>query len=151
MSICANRTGAGKKKNYAITKKYLIPKQQCLLHCPLSYKRILLFICTVVFINALPWNPVTCLKTLMNIKLQIRQTYWPFVNTYLARICNECYVLFLLLWMLCSVYSVFIMPTGTLRLPWLRFIRTFFLSCKANARVQLTKTGHGPHSSQLGC
>ena len=23
----------------------------------------------------------------------------------------------------------------------------FFLSCKANARVHLTKTGHGPHSS----
>ena len=33
-----------------------------------------------------------------------------------------CYVyVFLLLCMLCSVYSVFIMPTGTLRLPWLRF------------------------------
>jgi len=26
----------------------------------------------------------------------------------------------------------------------------FFLSCKANARVQLALTGHGPHSSQLG-
>jgi len=25
----------------------------------------------------------------------------------------------------------------------------FFLSCKANARVQLAKTGHGPHSSTL--
>ena len=25
----------------------------------------------------------------------------------------------------------------------------FFLSCKANARVTLAKTGHGPHSSQL--
>jgi hypothetical protein len=25
----------------------------------------------------------------------------------------------------------------------------FFLSCKANARVYLAKTGHGPHSSQL--
>ena len=23
----------------------------------------------------------------------------------------------------------------------------FFLSCKANARVKLAKTGHGPHSS----
>ena len=27
--------------------------------------------------------------------------------------------------------------------PW------FFLSCKANARVKLAKTGHGPHSSKL--
>ena len=26
---------------------------------------------------------------------------------------------------------------------------SFFLSCKANARVKLTKTGHGPHSSTL--
>jgi hypothetical protein len=25
----------------------------------------------------------------------------------------------------------------------------FFLSCNANARVKLTKTGHGPHSSKL--
>jgi hypothetical protein len=25
----------------------------------------------------------------------------------------------------------------------------FFLSCKANARVKLAKTGHGPHSSAL--
>ena len=28
---------------------------------------------------------------------------------------------------------------------------TFFLSCKANARVKLAKTGHGPHSSTLVC
>ena len=27
----------------------------------------------------------------------------------------------------------------------------FFLSCKANARVKLAKTGHGPHSSTLDC
>jgi len=27
----------------------------------------------------------------------------------------------------------------------------FVLSCKANARVKLAKTGHGPHSSTLVC
>jgi len=27
----------------------------------------------------------------------------------------------------------------------------FFLSCKANARVKLAKTGHSPHSSTLVC
>ena len=27
----------------------------------------------------------------------------------------------------------------------------FFLSCKANARVKLAKTRHGPHSSTLVC
>jgi hypothetical protein len=39
--------------------------------------------------------------------------------------------------------------------PWLRFFypdrffRAFFLSCKANVRVKLAKTGHGPHFSIL--
>jgi hypothetical protein len=50
---------------------------------------------------------------------------------------NYVYV-FLLLCMLCSVYS-----TLTEVFP------CFFLSCKVNARVSLAKTGHGPHSSQL--
>ena len=37
-----------------------------------------------------------------------------------------CYVyVFLQLCMFCSVYSVFIVPTGTLRLPGLRFFRAF--------------------------
>jgi hypothetical protein len=37
-----------------------------------------------------------------------------------------CYVyIFFLFFFFCSVYSVFIMPTGTLRLPWLRFFHTF--------------------------
>jgi len=37
-----------------------------------------------------------------------------------------CYVyVFLLLCMFCAVYSVFIVPTGTLPLPWLRFLRAF--------------------------
>jgi hypothetical protein len=33
--------------------------------------------------------------------------------------------LVLLLCMFCSVYSVFIVPAGTLRLPWLKFFRAF--------------------------
>ena len=37
-----------------------------------------------------------------------------------------CYVyVILLLRMFCSVYSVFIVPTGTLRLPWLKCFRVF--------------------------
>jgi len=31
-------------------------------------------------------------------------------------------------------------------LPWLRFFRAVFLSCKATAMVKPAKTGHGPHS-----
>ena len=36
--------------------------------------------------------------------------------------------------------------TVTEEMPWLRFFRALFLSCKTNARVLLAKTGHGPHS-----
>jgi len=38
---------------------------------------------------------------------------------------NSASCVFLSLCMLCSVYSVFIVPTGILRLPWLRFFRDF--------------------------
>jgi hypothetical protein len=38
---------------------------------------------------------------------------------------SYCYVYVFLLFVFCSVYYVFVVPTGTLRLPWLRFIRTF--------------------------
>ena len=51
--------------------------------------------------------------------------------------------LVLLLCMLCCVYSVFIPATLT------EVFLCFFLSCKANARVYLAKTGHGLHSSLL--
>ena len=43
--------------------------------------------------------------------------------------------------MYCTVTEVFL--TLTEGFP------CFFLSCKANARVKLAKTGHGPHSSTL--
>jgi len=49
----------------------------------------------------------------------------------------------LLLCMLCCVYSVSIPATLTEVFP------CFFLSCKANSRLKLAKTGHGPHSSKL--
>ena len=46
--------------------------------------------------------------------------------SYAARKSINCYVyVFLLLCIFCSVYCVFIMPTGTLRLPWLRFFHAF--------------------------
>ena len=48
-----------------------------------------------------------------------------------------------------GVYLMSNMHTSTLRLPWLRVFPCFFLSCKANARVTLAKTGHGPHCSKL--
>ena len=41
----------------------------------------------------------------------------------------------------CTVTEVFLTLTEV--------FPCFFLSCKANARVKLPKTGHGPHSSTL--
>ena len=43
----------------------------------------------------------------------------------------------------------FFLPWLRFFLPWLRFFSAFFPSCKANSRVKLAKTGHGPHSSTL--
>ena len=54
-----------------------------------------------------------------------------------------CHVYVLLLCMLFCVYSIFIQTTLTEVFP------CFSLSCTANARVYLAKTGHGPHSSCL--
>ena len=74
-------------------------------------------------------------------------------------VCFECFCLilqpmylywyvhvFLLLCMFCSVYSVFIVPTGTLRLSWLRGFRVF-------SSVLRRMPGYNPqrwHSSKLG-
>ena len=66
------------------------------------------------------------------------------------RVNTEIYVFLLLcLCILIVCLCVFIVPAGTLRLPWLRFFPCFFLSCKANARVNPAKTGHGPHCSEI--
>ena len=57
------------------------------------------------------------------------------------------------LYLLCLIfkYVSFVYQHFPLRLPWLRVFPCFFLSCKANVRVKLAKTGHGPHSSTLVC
>ena len=64
---------------------------------------------------------------------------------------NSVSYVFLLLCMLCSVSSVFIVPTGTLRLSWLTFFRTFSLVVSQMPGYKLAQTGHGPHSSQINC
>jgi hypothetical protein len=63
---------------------------------------------------------------------------------------NSVSYVFLLLHMFCSEYSVFIVPTDILLLLCLTGVfPCFFLSCKANARVYLAKTVHGPPSFQF--
>jgi len=48
----------------------------------------------------------------------------------------------------CTLTEVFINLTEV-SLTLIEVFPCFFLSCKANARVKLAKTGHGPHSSTL--
>jgi len=50
---------------------------------------------------------------------------------------------FLVICILCTLTEVFLTLTEV--------FTCFFLSCKANARVKLAKTGHSPHSSILVC
>ena len=57
---------------------------------------------------------------------------------------NNVIYVFLLLW-LCIVIVCLCMATLT------EVFSCFFLSCKANARIKPTKTGHGPHSSKFLC
>jgi len=62
-----------------------------------------------------------------------------------------CYVyVFSLLCVFCSVYFVFHRPNWHSSATLTEVFPCFFHSCKANAGVQLTKTGHDPHSSHLG-
>jgi len=53
---------------------------------------------------------------------------------------------FLLLCMLRSVYSVLHHANWHSPATLTEVFPCFFLSCKANARVYLAKTGHGPRS-----
>ena len=48
----------------------------------------------------------------------------------------------------CTVTEVFLNLTDVF-LTLTEVFPCFFLSCKANARVKLAKTGHGPHSTTL--
>jgi hypothetical protein len=52
-----------------------------------------------------------------------------------------CHFTLCLLHVRCTLTEVFLTLTEV-------FV-CFFLSCKANARVKLAKTGHGPHCSKL--
>jgi hypothetical protein len=49
----------------------------------------------------------------------------------------------------CLLYSEVLFDLNEVFLTLTEGFPCFFLSCKANARVKLTKTGHGTHSSTL--
>jgi hypothetical protein len=50
---------------------------------------------------------------------------------------------------ICILYSEVLLNLTEVSLTLTEVFPCFFLSCKANARVKLAKTGHGPHSSTL--
>ena len=70
-----------------------------------------------------------------------------FCNVCVCGFCNVCVCVgFVMCGCFGNMYTV-LWPWFFL--PWLRFFRAFFLGCKANARIKLVKTGHGPYSSIL--
>jgi len=50
---------------------------------------------------------------------------------------------------ICILYSKVFLNLTEVSLILTESFPRFFLSCKANARVKLAKTGHGPHSFTL--
>jgi hypothetical protein len=46
----------------------------------------------------------------------------------------------------CILYSEVFLNLTEVSLTMTEVFQCFFLSCKANTRVKLAKTGHGPHS-----
>ena len=58
------------------------------------------------------------------------------------------------MWMflvICILYFEVFLSLTEVFLTLIEVFPCFFLSCKANARVKLSKMGHGPHSSTLVC
>jgi len=51
--------------------------------------------------------------------------------------------------LLCITYTPYFLFYAKVFLNLTEVWLCFFLSCKANARIKLVKTGHGPHSSTL--
>ena len=72
-----------------------------------------------------------------------------------VQFCKLCIFVAMFLYSFCYVCSVLCMLFS--RANWhssatlTEGFPCFFLSCKANAKVYLANTGHGPLSSQLGC
>ena len=64
---------------------------------------------------------------------------------------NSVIYVFLLLCMLCSVYSVFIVPTGILRLPGLRFFPAFSSVERQMSGYNSQRRSHSSPTSQLCC
>jgi len=64
-----------------------------------------------------------------------------FINVYMVLFLFNTVIYVFLLLCQCILILCLCMDTLTEVFP------CFFLSCKANAKVQPTKTGHGPHSS----
>ena len=69
------------------------------------------------------------------------------VCVYVGGGCNVCVCVGVLV--ICILYSEVFLNQTEVFLSLTEVFPCFFLSCKANARVKLAKTGHGLHSSTL--
>jgi hypothetical protein len=86
------------------------------------------------------WPPSVCCSVLT---FSSGVSYHLFTQTFLKvhSSCPSFGVSWNTLCMFCSVHSVFIVPTGTLRLPWLRFFRAFSSVVRQMSGYNLQRLG----------
>jgi hypothetical protein len=77
---------------------------------------------------------------------------WLYVMYTFVKFCKLCILIVMFMYSYClySLFCIFCFHCDNWHSPTtlIEVFLCFFLSCKANARVYLTKTGHGPHSSK---
>jgi hypothetical protein len=104
----------------------------------------LLLICTLLLSHSFIFN----VRIYMVASLFNTVIYVFLLLCLIVCLCTYCmfaYLFYVYVFIVCL--CIFIVPAGTLRLPWREVFPCFFLSCKANARVKPAKVAHGPHSS----
>ena len=98
-------------------------------------KRKLLLICILLLLHSLVFFRFLFYKNMDVIYVfLLEEAMYCYLCILTVSLCYSC---------LCSVYVFLDAATLTEVFP------CFFLSCKANARVNLAKTGHGPHLFQI--
>jgi hypothetical protein len=95
--------------------------------------------------DVLQCSNVFCSFLSLCIWLYVMYTFFKFCKLFIL------IVIFMYSYCLCTLFCIFCFHRANRHSPTTptEVFPCFFLSCKANARAYLTKTGHGPHSSKL--
>jgi hypothetical protein len=119
---------------------------------PVSRSQMLHVICNILFVlwrdvNGCTSHMTVWVKDVVTLQWVVQDCRQKYVlnREVLIILINSVSYVFLLISMFCSVRAFFANWHSPATLT--EVFPCFFLSCKANARVYLAKTRHGPHSS----